>query len=79
LLYIEIACYTSVKLFADDTTTYRVVNTLSEAIEFQLHINLIEEWCVNWQRTVNIKKCFIVHLGRSNQSNLVVAGNFTTQ
>jgi len=65
LLYLQNACHTSnsVKLFADDIKTYRVVNSPLEAIEFQLHINLIEEWFVNWPLTVNIKKCIIVHLG----------------
>jgi hypothetical protein len=37
-----------IKLFADDIKIYRVVNTLADAIYFQLLINSINNWCHTW-------------------------------
>jgi len=60
--------FSPVKLFADDLKTYRQVNTLPDAIHFQLLINSIVEWCQVWQLTINTSKCQILHLGKSNSS-----------
>jgi len=53
--------------FADDIKTYCIIKTLAEAINFQLLIFSIEEWCEMWQLNINSKKSLILHLGKTNQ------------
>jgi len=55
-----------VKLFADNIKAYQQVNTLSDAIFFQILINSIVSWCKYWQLSINVSKCQIIHLGKSN-------------
>jgi len=57
-------------LFADDIKTYRIANSIADAVEFQHLINLIDEWCSLWQLVVNINESFILHLGISNENYL---------
>ena len=54
-----------VKLFADDIKIYSVVNTILDALTFQLLINSIDDWCNIWQLKINVSKSLILHLGSS--------------
>ena len=56
----------SLKLFADDLKTYYIVNSLYDALYFQSFLNSIYDWCVQWQLSLNVAKCELLHLGKSN-------------
>ena len=58
----------STKLFADDIKSYAVVNSIDDAIQFQLLIHTIFSWCSDWQLNINHSKCLILHLGKSNDN-----------
>jgi len=51
-----------IKLFADDIKAYSIVNSLQQALSFQVLINSIEGWCCDWQLRINIGKSIIVHV-----------------
>jgi len=57
-----------VKLFADDIKAYSQINSLSDALLFQVLVNVIAEWCQVWQLTINSSKSQVLHLGNSNYS-----------
>jgi len=46
----------SLKLFADDIKSYTIVNNISQAIQFQVFINSIVNWCQVWQLKINSPK-----------------------
>ncbi len=56
----------SIKLFADDLKTFYVVNSLNDALYFQSFLNTICDWCFEWQLSLNVDKCELLHLGKSN-------------
>jgi len=58
--------YPPLRLFADDIKVYRIVNNLQDALFFQSLLDSICSWCSNYQLKINVKKCFIMHLGNSN-------------
>jgi len=45
---------------------YHTVNTLADAMYFQSILNSIQEWCVASQLSVNIEKCCMLHIGKTN-------------
>jgi len=54
------------RLFADDIKTYRTVNCLQDALTLQSFLNSISAWCKDSQLKINVQKCFVLHLGPSN-------------
>jgi len=54
------------RLFADDIKTYRAVNSLQDALFLQSLLDSICSWCTSSQLNINVQKCFVLHLGRSN-------------
>ena len=54
------------KLFADDIKIYHIINSLPDALFFQSVLNSIRHWCGTWQLSLNIGKCQILHLGKTN-------------
>jgi len=56
----------STKFFADDIKSYAMVNSIQDAIKFQLLIHSIYSLCCDWQLAINCSKCQILHLGKSS-------------
>jgi len=54
------------RLFADDIKVHRIVNNLIDALCFQSILNSIYSWCLNSQLKINVSKCFVLHLGSTN-------------
>jgi len=54
------------KLFADDIKAYATINSIHQAVSFQLLINCIFARCEYWQLIINGSKSQIVHLGKSS-------------
>ena len=52
--------------FADDLKAAGIVNNTDQARFFQENIDLFVEWAKKWLMEFNIKKCKIMHLGKSN-------------
>ena len=46
-----------VKLYADDTLLYRVINTPNDISILQADLNSLSQWAQKWQMTFNASKC----------------------
>ena len=58
------------QLFADDLKLYSTVKTSANAASLQSALIRLKQWCTDWQLTINIKKCFVLHLGKTNSQIL---------
>ena len=56
----------NIKLFADDTKLYRVVDTPEDANIFQNDVDAVTRWADTWQLQFNEAKCKVVHYGNKN-------------
>ena len=56
----------AVKLFADDTKLYSVVNNTTEHAALQEDLERLNKWAETWQLPFNKDKCKVVHYGRKN-------------
>ena len=54
------------QLFADDLKLCRTVKTSANAATLQSALVRLQQWYTNWQLTINTKKCFVLHLGKTN-------------
>ena len=54
------------ELFADDLKLFSTVKTFANAASLQPALVRLQQWYTNWQLTVNTKKCFVLHLGKTN-------------
>jgi len=54
------------QLFADDLKLFSTVKTSANAASLQSTLNRLQQWCTNWQLTINTQKCFVLHLGFNN-------------
>ena len=57
-----------VKLFADDTKLYSVVNNQQEAEKLQTDLDNICMWSEKWLLNFNIGKCKHMHIGKINEN-----------
>ena len=55
------------KLFADDTKLYRIVDSKADSELLQKDINTVADWSIKWQLPFNESKCKVVHYGKKNQ------------
>ena len=56
-------------LYADDCKIYCIFNKDNEVLlqgQLQSDIDSLIDWCKEWSMDLNIDKCEIVHIGRSN-------------
>ena len=60
----DISKFASIKMYADDLTTYAAVNNESDRKMFQFELNLLCEWCDKWGLTINFNKCKLLHFGK---------------
>ena len=55
-----------IKKFADDTKLAMTIRNLLDAQEMQANLDRIGEWANKWKMSFNVKKCKVMHYGRSN-------------
>ena len=51
------------KLYADDVKIYSVINDANSGDALQSALDNLCDWCVKWQMTINVNKCFVLTLG----------------
>ena len=56
-----------VKLYADDTLLYRVINTPNDVVTLQQDLDSLSHWAQQWQMTFNASKC--LHLTITHQTS----------
>jgi hypothetical protein len=54
------------KLFADDLKLFSTVLTDLDKAALQSALNRLQQWCTDWQLTINTSKCHVLHLGKNN-------------
>lgn len=60
-----------VLLFADDAKLYAIVNNAHDAIEFQINISRLSDWCTENKLQLNVNKCKIMSFHRKNRPYIV--------
>jgi len=65
---IGVICSGSVahKLFADDMKLYSTIDTNLDRRSLQSALDRLNLWCCNWQLSVNVGKCHVLHIGKTN-------------
>lgn len=56
----------NVFLFADDAKIYRILSDMEDTRNLQNDINSVLNWFDTWRMSVNIDKCFLLHVGRQH-------------
>jgi len=64
MIDVSVAC--KVLKFADDTKTYKVVNSQVDIESLRHDLKNLVKWSVEWQMLFNAEKCKIIHTGHSN-------------
>ena len=59
----------TVSLFADDVKILSCVNNTQNKEHLQDDINNLCNWCTEWQMKLNVDKCKVMHMGRTNPGN----------
>ena len=68
--------HSSIKLFADDTKLYSIVDTTHGSSSLQADLESLARWSDTWQLPFNETKCKVLHLGRSNPNfQYIMRGN----
>ena len=55
----------NLRLFADDSILYGIVNNFQDAQALQADLNKLVEWAQKWQMTFNSSKCVMLRVSRS--------------
>ena len=63
-----------VKLYADDTKIWAVINSDMDSEEFQKQINALFQWSVTWQLHFHPDKCHILKLGNKPDETAYTIG-----
>jgi hypothetical protein len=58
----------NLKIFADDTKIFRLINNINDKELLQRDLDKILEWSSTWQMPFNIDKCKVIHYGGNNQN-----------
>ena len=56
----------TIELYADDSKLYGSSTTLIERMKIADNLTKIDNWCFDWQLSINSNKCEVLHLGTSN-------------
>ena len=64
-----------VKIFADDTKVFHIIQSLQDHKHLQEDIIRLVEWANKWQLTFNIEKCKVLHYGKNNPCLKYVMSN----
>lgn len=54
------------KLFADDLKLYSTIESDCDRASLQKALERLEQWCSDWQLSVNVNKCHTLHMGKQN-------------
>ena len=67
---IGVICSGSVthKLFADDMKLYSTIDTNLDNVSPQPVLDRLNQWCCDWQLSVTVGKCHVLHIGKSNHN-----------
>lgn len=57
------------KKFADDTKAAAIVDTVEQSKSFQVQLDEIFKWSVEWQMLFNLDKCKVMHIGLNNNQH----------
>ena len=57
------------KLFADDLKLYSTINSDLDRMSLQAALTRLQQWCNDWQLTINITKCHVLHIGRNTHKS----------
>lgn len=58
-----------VKIFADDTKIYTVINSETDCESLQRELDNLSEWSDTWKLGFNAKKCKSMHIGHTNDKH----------
>ena len=58
------------KLYADDLKLYSTINSDCDRDLLQSALDRLQQWCQDWQLTINITKCHVMHFGNNNAHNI---------
>ena len=61
----------TMKLFADDTKLYRVVDSQEDANLLQEDLDRMVKWSRTWQLPFNDRKCKVMHYGKKNHIRIM--------
>ena len=56
-------------LYADDLKLYSTIKSDRDNASLQTALDRLEIWCREWQLSININKCHVLHIGRKNKFN----------
>ena len=78
VIFINDLCDTvscGVKLYADDTKIYAIVNSNANSDEFQKQINSLFQWSEMWQLKFHPDKCHILKIGNYDENTAYTLGS----
>ena len=55
-----------IKLYADDSKLYGDCTSVDDCLTLFDNLLDIEDWCSDWQLSINSEKCEVLHMGRNN-------------
>lgn len=67
-----------VKIFADDTKIYSIINDEEDCQAMQRDLDNLSEWSKSWQLGFNAKKCKSMHIGFNNTKHVYTMLDSTT-
>ena len=59
-----------VRMYADDTLVYNVINSINDCIQLQNDLILLEKWAKVWQMQFNPSKCEFLAATSSNKQEI---------
>lgn len=59
-------CNSAIRLFADDTILYSIIESTLDAGQLQLDLSTIEQWAKKWLMQFNPNKCFVMRVTRKS-------------
>ena len=60
----------NLKLFADDSLLYRVIDKPSDTTLLQNDLSILSNWANAWQMQFNAEKCYVIRAHRNQKSHL---------
>ena len=75
---IDVICLgqSSIKLFADDLKIYNIVDISNPTVTLQLSLDQLAKWSFDWQLPINIKKCSVISINRSDTQTTHTARDY---
>jgi hypothetical protein len=75
---IDVICQgrSRIKLFADDLKIYNIVDITNPTATLQLSLDHLVKWSAEWQLPINIKKCSVLTINRSESHKTLTASDY---